>query len=90
MRHKPFEAVRQKPFEAVRHKPFEAMRQKHGQFYPSLHGGRSVHGDRAGRAGHDGQAAPTATMMRFRMLDNCSAVIREAVRWTRCSETLVM
>jgi hypothetical protein len=35
------------------------------------------------------QAAPTATVMRFRMLDNCSAVIREAVRLTRRSETLV-
>ena len=35
------------------------------------------------------QAAPMATMMRFRMLDNCSAVIREGVGWTRRSDTLV-
>lgn len=27
--------------------------------------------------------------MRLRMLDNCSAVIREAVGWTRRSDTLV-
>jgi hypothetical protein len=35
------------------------------------------------------QAPPTATVMRFRILDNCSAVIREAVGLTRRSDTLV-
>lgn len=34
-------------------------------------------------------AAPTATMMRSRMLPNCSAVIRDGVGLTRRSDTLV-